>query len=117
MRIVVVGPQYTPVAVQASVQACAGVDTADLQTRIVAALQRFFHPLLGGQDGAGWPFGRDVYRSEVLQVIDETPGVDYVRAMAFIGADGAPQCGNVCIGPLGLVAAATHQIEVLRYDV
>lgn len=114
-RIIVAGPRYTLVAVQAEVQACAGVDRAALQSQIIAALAQFFHPLQGGPDGGGWPFGRDVYRTEVLQVIDEIPGVDYVRSLALLDEHGA-QCGNLCVGPLGLVAAADHQIEVLRYD-
>ncbi|MBI1742444.1 putative baseplate assembly protein [Candidatus Acetothermia bacterium] len=112
-RVEVVGPTYLEVAVQAKVQACVGVNKTELQQRIVDALNRFFHPLQGGPDGVGWPFGRDVYRSEVLQVIDETVGVDHVLSLELIPEGKEPQCGNVCLGPLGLVAAGQHQIEVL----
>jgi hypothetical protein len=112
-RLVVVGPQYISLSVRARVQACVRVDLPALHDRIIVALDRFFHPLYGGPESDGWPFGRDVYRSEVLQVIDETPGVEHVLSLELVGPSGEPQCGNVCLGPLGLVAPSEHQIEVL----
>ena len=112
-RVVVVGPSYLELTVRAKVEACSGVNKAELRRRIADSLDRFFHPLTGGPAGKGWPFGRDVFRSEVLQVIDETPGVDHALSLELIGADGAPQCGNVCLAPMELVAAGAHQIEVV----
>jgi hypothetical protein len=61
----------------------------------------------------GWPFGRDVYRSEILQVLDGVAGVDHVLRLDLIGNGSPPQCGNLCVGPLELVVAGTHTIEVL----
>ncbi|HEV8239272.1 MAG TPA: putative baseplate assembly protein [Thermoanaerobaculia bacterium] len=113
-RIVVVGPEYVEIAVRARVQPLVGVDPAALRARIVETVDRFFHPLTGGPDGKGWPFGRDVYRSEVLQLIDEVPGVDHVLALELIAgcACEGGVCGNVCVGPIGLVAAGRHEITV-----
>jgi predicted phage baseplate assembly protein len=113
-RVVVAGPTYLEVSVRATVRAFPGVSPAALRERVVAALDRFFHPLTGGPDGQGWPFGRDVYRSEVLQVLDEVPGVDHVLALemaAGCGCGGAG-CGNLCVGPLGLAASGRHEIQV-----
>lgn len=112
-RVEVVGPKYLELAVRAKVAARSGVDKAELQLRVIGSLNRFFHPLTGGPEGAGWPFGRDVFRSEVLQVIDETAGVDHVLSLALIGNDGAPRCGNVCLAPMELVAAGEHQIYIV----
>jgi predicted phage baseplate assembly protein len=119
-RIVVAGPEYLEIAVRATVRAFPGVDPAGLRARIIEALDRFFHPLTGGPDGQGWPFGRDVYRSEVLQLLDEAPGVDHVLALELVAGCGCSggigaiggHCGNVCIGPLGLVASGRHEIQV-----
>jgi hypothetical protein len=111
-RIEVFGPSYLEVAVRARVRAFPGVPARELAARVTAALDRFFDPLEGGPEGGGWPFGRDVYRSEVLQVIDETPGVDCVLSLELIAAGGPPSCGNVCLGPTTLVAAGTHAVEV-----
>ncbi len=111
-RIEVVGPTYHAAAVTAVVQARGDSSRTATRARIEAALVEFFHPLRGGIDGAGWPLGRDVYRSEVLQVIDGVDGVDHVLDLALAGDDGVPSCGNLCVGPFGLVAAGGHAIEV-----
>lgn len=112
-RVEVVGPTYRKVSVQARVQSADRVNKDNLRTRIIEALDRFFDPLVGGPDGTGWPFGRDVYRSEVLQVIDETIGVENVLALQLRDEKGRLQCGNVCVGPTGLVDAVEHEIEVV----
>ena len=112
-RVEVVGPTYRKVSVQARVQSVDRVNKENLRTRIIEALDRFFDPLVGGPDGTGWPFGRDVYRSEVLQIIDETAGVENVLSLQLRDENGKLQCGNVCIGPTGLVDAVEHEIEVV----
>lgn len=112
-RVEVVGPTYLDLRVQAEVWALAGTNKARLQSEIVAAINRFLDPLVGGPDGSGWPFGRDLYRSEIMRVMDEVPGVDYVASLELIGENGQPQCGNVCVGPTWLVAAGAHPITVL----
>ncbi len=111
-RVEAVAPTYVDVAVQASVQSTTGTSPTSLQQAIVTALNNFLDPLIGGPNGTGWPFGRDVYRSEIMKVIDEVPGVDYVISLALLAEGGQPQCGNVCLGPTWLVAAGKHQITV-----
>lgn len=111
-RVEVVGPTYLKVAVQATVQAMTGANKATLQKGIVTALNNFLDPLAGGPDGTGWPFGRDVYRAEIMKVIDAVPGVDYITSISLLAEGGQPQCGNVCLGPSWLVEAGAHQITV-----
>jgi len=112
-RVEVIAPSYLQVTVQADVKALDGANKVNLQTKVVSALTTFLDPLVGGPDGTGWPVGRDVYRSEIMRVIDEVPGVDYVSSLALVGADGQPQCGNVCLSATWLVASGPHQITVL----
>ncbi len=114
-RIQVVGPTYLEVAVRARVSVHPGVERTALQKRLIDAINAFFDPLTGGPggaDGTGWPFGRSVYRSEVLQVLDETPGVDCVLSLELVPAGGSPVCGNLCLRSTDLVAAGAHTIEV-----
>ncbi len=111
-RIEVAAPGYREVRVQAQIQRCHGTDPDRLAADVRAALDEFLDPLRGGPEGHGWPFGRDVYRAEVLQVIDEVAGVEYVRELALIADDDQPQCGNVCLGPTWLVTPGPHKIEV-----
>lgn len=112
-RVMVTGPRYLEVAVSARVKAFPKAARARVREQVAAAIDAFFHPLTGGPDGTGWPFGRDVYRSEILQVIDETPGVDHVLSLELIAEGCPPQCGNLCLRPTWLVAAGRHEIEVV----
>ncbi len=111
-RIAVTGPTYRTVTVQVTVQALPHVDAAALAARAAAALDAFFHPLTGGPAGTGWPFGRAVYRAEVLRVLSEVPGLDSVSALALVLGDGTAVCGNVCLAPTELPAAGSHAIQV-----
>ncbi len=81
LRLEVTGPRWIEVAVQCRVVAVsherAEVVCADVQ----AALRRFLHPLSGGVDGVGWPFGRAPRRSDLGRVIAGVPGVDHLRGL------------------------------------
>ena len=112
-RVIVAGPDYVELAVEARIRACPGVNRQALALRIRAALDAFFDPLAGGPDGEGWPLGRDVYRTEVFQVIEATAGTDHVVSLVLIDQEGTASCGNLCVPPNGLVASGAHQIEVV----
>jgi hypothetical protein len=112
-RVVVAGPSYLEVAIRASVKAFDGTDKARLSRGVSDALDAYFHPLHGGPDGTGWPLGRDVFRAEVMQVIDETAGVDHVVSLELVVEGCEATCGNVCLRPQSLVASGAHRIEVL----
>jgi hypothetical protein len=57
----------------------ANADPARLRSNAMKALEDFFHPLHGGSDGRGWPFGRWVFVSEVYQLLQKLDGIDYAR--------------------------------------
>ncbi|MEO5817967.1 MAG: baseplate J/gp47 family protein [Gemmatimonadaceae bacterium] len=111
-RLVVVGPEYITVSVSARVRAASGADPSRVHADVVKSLETFLDPLIGGPASRGWPFGRDVYRSEILQVIDQVRGVDHVLELT-ISADGRDvACGNLCVPPTWLVTSGVHSIEV-----
>ena len=111
-RLVVAAPEYVTVRVRATVRRRAGTDPQRVLQGIQAALDGFLDPLSGGPDGRGWPFGRDVYRAEVLQTIDNVPGVDHVLALELLTGDADGDCGNLCVGPMALVTPGTHQVQL-----
>jgi len=76
----VVGPDYLPVHIRATLYLEAGIAPQGVQQRAVNDLQAFFHPLRG-PTGQGWPFGRAVYLSDVYDILAHVPGVDFVRAV------------------------------------
>jgi hypothetical protein len=100
------------VSVDARVRARPYANVDDVKQRILDALYTFFDPRRGGPAGLGWPFGRDVYRSEVLQVLDGVPGVDHVIHLSLSADGGEPQCGNLTLCPTWLVTPLMFQIAV-----
>jgi hypothetical protein len=112
-RVEVVGPTYVELIVNASVQATAKTNKGAVRQLIVSTLNAFLDPVSGGPDGTGWPFGRDVYRTEIMQVIAAVAGVDHVLSLSLESGSCEPQCGNVCLGPLSLIVAGTHDIGVV----
>ncbi len=113
-RLLTTGPSYLEVSVRATIATRTGSRAERVIEDVGLALDQFLNPLLGGPTGNGWPFGRDVYRSEILEVIDKTPGVDHVEDLELIGGSSEPQCGNLCVGPLMLVTSGPHEIKSIR---
>jgi predicted phage baseplate assembly protein len=82
-QVCVRGAPYHDVDVALDVRAR---DTADLKTvknAIAERLTQYFDPLRGGEDGEGWPFGRDVYYSELVREIMVLPGVLRVESLVL----------------------------------
>jgi WD40 repeat protein len=81
----VAGPFYTDVYVRARLVLRSSLKTsAQLQNEICNhALSEFFHPLRGGVDGKGWQWGRNVYASEVYQILERIEGVDHVESLTL----------------------------------
>jgi hypothetical protein len=108
----VVGPQYVQVSVKASIQTEVGANLERVRESIVAALNNFLDPRHGGPDGLGWPFGREVSRSEILGVVRSVPGVEYVLSLALEADSGASQCGNLTLCRTAIATPGNHEITV-----
>ena len=75
----VVPAEYVPIQIKASLVLYPGASTFQVKRRATEAIQKFFDPFKGGPDGTGWPFGRNVYASEIYMLLDDVSGVDYVK--------------------------------------
>lgn len=58
-----------------------------LRKEIEERLRRYLHPLVGGRDGKGWPFSRAVYRTDLLHLIEDIPGVEAIDAVGIYDED------------------------------
>ncbi len=91
----VAAPVYVPVTPEIVLATRPDVAVEPLRRQVAAALERFLDPRTGGPDGRGWPFGRDVYVSELYQLLErDVPGVDHVVDLALASAcpADAPRC-------------------------
>jgi predicted phage baseplate assembly protein len=86
-RVVVEPPSYQAVTVVAKIRARPRFDQARLRADALAALYRYFHPIKGGPDGEGWPFGRPIQVGEVYAVLQRLPGTELVEQAHLFGAD------------------------------
>jgi hypothetical protein len=95
-RLHVVGPTVTPVSAEIVIARTSDAFDADVKQRVVDKLAAFFDPLgvLDGPSPGGWPFGRDVFVSEVLEQIEAVQGVDYITEIMLASACGGadPRC-------------------------
>jgi hypothetical protein len=121
----VVAPAYVPVAIKATLVLRDDYAPAQLKEQqtfldndaivrtvrqqAAAALRAYFHPLTGGPNGQGWPFGRRVYRSEIYQVLDALPGVDYV-AEVDLRTDDTTRYRQDGMGKTNTVVLAAHEL-------
>jgi|HubBroStandDraft_6_1064221.scaffolds.fasta_scaffold20995_3 predicted phage baseplate assembly protein len=115
-ELYVVPPTYQLVEIQASVIADNSADLAEVTTAITNTLLTYLHPLTGGSDGTGWPFGGTIYYSALFQQIFSTSGVSRVETMTIV-LDGIayPMCQDVPIKPGALVYSTEHQVQ-MNYD-
>ncbi|MEB2364056.1 MAG: baseplate J/gp47 family protein [Bryobacteraceae bacterium] len=109
----VTGPEYLTVNVSAQVRIRANASAERVRVRILEALDGFLHPLQGGPGRLGWPFGRNVYRSEILQLMDEVAGMDHVVSLSITAGENQGSCGDINICALTLVRSGQHTIEIL----
>jgi hypothetical protein len=82
-------------------------DPAAVRATLLAALRRYLDPLVGGDDGTGWPFGGPLRPSALLRVGQDALGDAAELAGVAIGLDGAPpseECADVALRPDELVA-------------
>ncbi len=65
----VAAPNYHWVVVDVEVLAAPGADTALIRDLMLRSLYHFLHPLTGGFDETGWPFGQNLRKWEVYQFL------------------------------------------------
>jgi len=77
-RLHVVGPKYCDIQIDFDIEPKKNYGLG-LYDRIKDELTKFLNPSTGGFNKTGWPFGRDVFISEIFKIIEETEGVAYTK--------------------------------------
>jgi predicted phage baseplate assembly protein len=114
-ELYVVPPTYRRIKVSAEVVVRPDADLATVHRALTDALSTWMHPLRGGDDGTGWPFGGDIYYSSLSRVALQVPGVLRIRDnQLIVTLDGLPQpeCRDLPIGPGALLNADEPDIVV-----
>jgi predicted phage baseplate assembly protein len=112
IQVVAGAPRFVSIGVRASVVLRGG---ADAGTTIALALQNlddFLHPLRGGEDRDGWPFGGAVrYQALVRMLLDRTPGLVAVSRLNLV-VDGTtrPHCLDFPLPSGALIWPVGHEV-------
>jgi predicted phage baseplate assembly protein len=110
-------PVYRGITVVARLRARPKVNPARLQEEALQALNEYFHPITGGPDGTGWPFGRPINVGEVYSVLQGLRGTEIVEDARLFGADPVTgqrgqQTQRLELEPHALVFSYEHQVLV-----
>ena len=80
-RLHIVEPQYLKVWLHATVVPLPDIQEQEIQEKAHIAIADFLDPFIGGEDQSGWLFGRNLFVSEIYQLLDQLPGIDYVTSV------------------------------------
>lgn len=116
-RVLVEPPAYRGITIVARLRARPRVNPTRLQDDAMRAIYGYFHPITGGPEGTGWPFGRPVQVGEVYAVLQGLRGTELVEDVRLFGADPITgQRGQVTqrldLEPHALVFSYEHQLLV-----
>jgi predicted phage baseplate assembly protein len=112
-EVYVVPPTYRTVRVEVDVIARPQHDLAVVKRGVEDALTGYFHPLTGGDDDTGWPFGQTIFFSRVYQTILGVPGVDRIKdnqLVIFLDGVAQPFCRDAPINVGELLTSDTHEV-------
>lgn len=130
-ELVVALPDYRWVSVRAKIVIRAKQDVAAavrdaertrIQEEARRQLYRFIHPVTGGSDGEGWPFGKSLTLGDVYPPLQNIAGTEYVEEVRFrqvtIDANGARSLGPeerlVRLAETEMLCSDLHEIEVVE---
>ncbi len=108
----VVGPRYVAVTVSATLHLAE--PSPGVAARAQGAVDAFFDPLHGGPVGSGWPFGRGVLESDLLDLLGRLPGVAYIEELRIATDGGPPRCQNLALCRTDLVDSQAHHFVVVE---
>jgi hypothetical protein len=123
-RLHVVTPSRAPVGMELLIARKPDVRDTDLEAAVLLALRDFLDPLAGGAQGEGWPFGRSVYVSEIVQRLEGLDAVDYVPDVE-LSSHCVPEI-SLCVeaprelndeGDLVRLVLEMHHLPILRVQV
>jgi hypothetical protein len=91
----VIDPEYITVDIEVRVSKTEEANTSALEDKVENVISEFLNPESGGdaqmavdyiegtddERGSGWEFGRDIYLSELYELMERIPGVDHVETI------------------------------------
>jgi predicted phage baseplate assembly protein len=119
VEVVAAAPFYHRVRAELGVVIDPAADQGETVRRLVAALDGYIHPITGGEDGDGWPFGGTLRYSPLLRRL--VTGVEGIRAITRLTlvVDGArlAACTDFEPRPQALLWPTPHEVVPVESEV
>jgi predicted phage baseplate assembly protein len=118
VEIVVAAPRYHRIKAIAGVVIDPAFDQSDIIRRLLNELNTYLHPLTGGEDGQGWPFGQTLqYTVLIRRLLARIRGLLAVSTLNFV-VDGFRilGCKDVVPSANALFWPEGHDVIVLESE-
>ncbi len=108
VELIIIGPRYVSVDVEAQIVPESPELGPGLIVASEQALNRFLHPVNGGENGEGWDFGKLPFTSDLYTVLEDLSGIRFIRHLKI-----RSNSDNLHASKLGdfIICAGTHQIR------
>ncbi len=114
VRINIREPEYIWTAVELIIAPGPNTDPERVRADVEQQLYRFLNPIVGGPSADGWPFGRDLYPSDIYACLQGVRGIEYIESLKLYivrsNGDHDEVNGRVAVPLHGLIASAEHRV-------
>lgn len=116
--VAVVGPLYVKVNITVEIALVSLEGAGRVEQAVQDRLAAFLHPLVGGQEGNGWAFGREPSKSDIYAALGTIAGVDHVRSLALEFVADLPDVDLQAVTATGrfLVYSGRHQVALISEE-
>jgi len=117
-RLHVVKPFFVEVAIKTSIALRPDQKEEGIEDRVLQTIEDFFDPQPdASRNREGWPFGRNVFTSEIFALLDQAPFIDYVTSVElaanFPGRELPGKIG-IEVMPFELVKVGQVSVQVVN---
>jgi len=110
-------PRYIRVHVVATLRVAPGVSPVAVRDAALARLYHFLNPMSGGHDGDGWPFGRDLFLTDVYAQLQAVAGVALIERIVLYADNMSREKEQMVeVGEYDLIVSGKHEIDVQSHD-
>ncbi len=110
-QIEIIPPHYVLVSIEVEIKLKGGFKEDESKRSIEQCIATFLHPLRGWKDGNGWPFGQDVYRSDIYNLLEEHAAVDCVNYLDIQAEGKQSSEGSIILNENELTLSHQHKIS------
>jgi predicted phage baseplate assembly protein len=112
VEVVAAPPRFHRISVRATLALTVGANTGEVVQRTLNTLDYYLHPLTGGEESTGWPFGGPIrHNALVRRLLQSVSGLRAVSSLNLI-VDGLtlPACADYRTAAHGLLWPENHEI-------